>query len=636
MKYKNLSYSWIVVIPLIFPILLFGQDRLTYKGPLQVGKYKGDANYEYTMSSNDTILNGSFLLQRSDVQALLKKEDISFSIKGNFENNVPNGPWNFQFNEFQSDNNSTVKGNQYVVNVDGKQSIAFGRLNQGKPDGEWSYQARKIKNSEVETTQFQSIINFNNGIPQRNFTIENEQQKLVGRFLRNGVAHDQWTLFTDDEIEATESWNFNEGILKNIIIRSNSITSDITIQKNIPDTENIRIIPLDSTYLYILKMKLPTEALDKVTQSGMFKLLEENDDHYQKINSILQNLRNSSFSIKFNVKIPYYPLNEKDATLLNSVVDHYKKSRRISNILLDNTQLAILKLSDDNVRVLEKSVYDLTKGVLDPLKEVVSYQERDILQYIPREQLFERIWPDGIPITPNGINDTSFSISAINLLSESTFNRLDSIQRTLSKKISISERKQEAIELEKKMIAQRDYLEQLSNTLDADTIPAIYKNTVRNIQKNAENKLANYSDIQDVEKKLSYARELVYCFEKLDNVGETIAQLPKQQQNIRKRYLDKVWNPFTATLMEETTKKRIVQAYEKVLIPHFLKKIEEELQCDETEQWISLVNDTYQKMLVLRDTKDTHKLERKLRKEKNPQLILEQFAIYSSNKTNNK
>jgi len=635
MKYKNLSHNWIFRIILIFPMLLLGQDQFRYTGNLQVGQYKGKANYQYTMLDRDTILSGSFLLERSDVQALLKNEDISFSIQGNFENNIPNGPWNFQFNEFQSDSKSKLKGNQYVVNVDGKQSVAFGKLNQGKPHGEWSYQARKIKNSEVETTEFQSIINFKNGIPQQNFTIENEQQKLVGRFLRNGVAHDQWTLFSDDAIEATESWNFDEGILKNIIIRSNSITSDITIQSRIPDTQEIRIIPLDSTYLHILKMKLPKEAVNKVTQSGMFTLLAENDNHYQKINGILQNLRDSSFSIKFNVKIPYYPLSQNDISLLTSIVDHYKKSRRISNTLLNNTQLTILKLSDKNVKSLEKSVSNLTKRVLDPMREVVSYEGRDILHYIPREQLFARIWPDGIPITPNGINDTTFSLSAINLLSESTFIRLDSIQKMLSKKISIQERKQEAIELEKKMIAQRDYLEQLSNTLDVDTIPDLYRNTVQNIQKNAENKLENYSNIQDVEKKLAYARELVYCFEKLDQVGKTIAQLPKQQNEIQKRYLDKIWNPFTATLMDEITKKRIVSAYEKVLIPHFLKKIEEELQCEETEEWINLVNDTYQKMLTLRD-KDTHKLERKLRKEKDPQIILEQFAIYSSNKTNNK
>jgi len=480
---------------------------------------------------------------------------MSFSIKGDFSNDIPVGSWQLQFNEFQSNSNSTVKDNQYIVDVSGMQHIASGVLKDGNPDGTWTLLKQRIKNSKTDKTTFKSVIDFKEGVPQRNFTIENEQQKLVGRFLRNG------------------------------------------------------------------------QELKKLKKSDMLTLLVQNDRYYSTINNVFSNLRPASFMAKFNVKVSYYPFESKESKQFKSIASAYTKSREISNSLINNTQLTILKLADKNVRSLADEVDTITEKVLDPLKPVMNYQKEEILIYTDRNALFSKIWPNGIPDTQN----TSDNVVAIESLTKKTYDRLEAIKKELSEKIIYQERKEESIELEKKMIAQRDYLKQLSDSLQIDTIPALYKGTIQNIIKNTEDKLATYSSIKDVNKKLEYARELVYCFEQLDHVGETIVKLPKQEYKIQEAYLDPVWNPFTATLMNETIKKRLVTSYTKNLIPHFLKRIEEGLACEETEQWIVLVNSTYDRMLALRD-QDTHKLERKLKKEQNSQIILDLLAIKSESK----
>ncbi|WP_344820934.1 hypothetical protein [Aquimarina gracilis] len=624
-----MSYRILFGVLLALPIVLSGQEKKLYEGPSQIGTYKGEASYHYVIANNDTLLNGSFLLKSSNLEALLKKGDISFSIKGNFKDNTPSGFWKFQFNEFKTDKASTVEDNQYLVNVSGTQQIASGTFQNGRPDGQWVYVVQQIKNSQVDKFTFKSVVDFNNGVPQLSFTIEDEKEELVGMFLRNGIAHDKWTLYSDENIDEIESWNFNEGILESVEIRSgNGRIEKIKIFDNVPKA-NTKTITLDKKYLDVLKIKLQKKDSKKLVDGGIMRLLSQNDRYYKNIDSILSKKTSFTFLSKFNVKIPYFPLETIEKVRLDSISKNYESSRGISNSLLSNTQLTILRLSDENVRSLEESLEVISKKILDPLEELVSFYKEEKISFVSRKELLSKIWPDGVPDVhkiEKGVNGNS--LISVKNLSHKTLYRLDSIQQILAKKITKQEREQEAIALEKKMIAQRNYLDQLSDSLRADTIPPVFFNTLQNIKKDTEDKLSKYSSINDVKAKLDYARELVQCFEKLDKVGETISKLPAQQYDIRSKYQDAVWNPFTATIMNETIKKRLIMAYEDVLIPYYLKRIEDGLPCEETEQWINLVEATYDRMLELRD-EDTRKLERKLRKEDDPLVILERLSINS-------
>ncbi|WP_025740561.1 hypothetical protein [Aquimarina pacifica] len=639
MNHKNLPYIWILGIFLNLPLVLFSQDQLDYSGSLQVGKLIGDANYEYSVIDGDTILNGSFRFQSTDIEALLEKEDTSFSIKGNFKNDYPSGVWAFRFNSFQSDRKSKVEGYQYVVNVSGVQRTAQGNIEKGKPHGTWTCSAQEIKDSEIDKVTFKSVIDFENGIPQRSFRIEDEQQELVGRFLRNGVAHDDWTLYSDNEIGEAESWSFKEGVLQRIQIQSRG---NIDVIKIYPElTGKTKIILLDKAYLNILKLKLKSDDISRITQSGILDLLDQNDRYYQSIDRILSTLSTtSSFSPEFKVKVPFFPLEASETSSLVSIENAYKKSRKITSSLLGDTQLTILKLSDDNVRALEESVSAVSEKILNPIEQIVQCYKDSVIQYITRGELIQKAWSTGVPtiqqvrknqwVTQNKGKNTNSLISTEELANQ-TFRYLDSVQKILLKKINKQKRKQEAIDLEEKMIAQLQYLEELETSFQTDTIPKVYVKTLQNIRENAADKLSQYSAIENVDAKLTYARELVNCFDALDQIGDTIVKLPGQQNEIQQKYVDAVWNPFTATIMNETVKKRITEAYASVLIPYFLKEIEEGLSCEDTAQWIDLVNKTHQRMLEMR-TEDTKKLERKLKKENDPQVLLQRFQIYDKNK----
>ena len=81
-----------------------------------------------------------------------------------------------------------------------------------------------------------------------------------------------------------------------------------------------------------------------------------------------------------------------------------------------------------------------------------------------------------------------------------------------------------------------------------------------------------------------------------------------------------------ATLMDEEVKKRITSAYRKILIPYFLEQVQSDLECQKIEGLNLLMKDTYQRMLELR-VENTSKLERKLRKVTNPQIVFELIGL---------
>ena len=78
--------------------------------------------------------------------------------------------------------------------------------------------------------------------------------------------------------------------------------------------------------------------------------------------------------------------------------------------------------------------------------------------------------------------------------------------------------------------------------------------------------------------------------------------------------------------MEEEVKKKITSAYRNVLIPFLVNEASGELDCVKADNLNQLLTGLHVRMLELRE-EDTHKLERKLRKEKDPHTILQLFNL---------
>ncbi len=631
---------------LFFSSSIFGQETQNYSGPFKVEKYAGNANYNYVIVEGDTLLQGAFKMHRSSLESLLNHEDSSFLFQGTFDNNYPSGKWIFQFGEYKSDKKSQLVDYQYRVNINGVQEEAKGKIEEGRPDGKWLYSVNQIKDSEIEKTTFKSSITFDKGVPQKDFSIENEESTLVGRFLRSGIAHDQWSLFSNSANGANEDWTFSNGILKSIEVKGvKSKHISVFNTKN----KNTKTIRLNKRFLKAIALQLTLKGNETVYHGGIEQLLAQNVKYYNKIDGILSKIGESHFLPEFNVKVPYYPLDSIETIRINEISRRFASAKSISTDLLTNTQLNILKLSDSESFYLYNVVDTITNQLVNPLEKMVAYYQENIFEFVPRTAILENIWQGQIPSTEitvaNDITDTNsrqtfklpnatlnnfddnLSLSQIAEVIAYAEKSLLHIQEIVLQKVTREQRQQELIAIEEQLISQNNAISKYidSTTVEIDKKYALALSAIKTASKK---QLSAYAALGDDTNKLEEAKVILNCNKTYQNLASSIAYLPFQVDSIQRKYLDRVWNPFTATLMNEEVKKHITNAYIKILVPHFLQQSQNDLNCKRAKELIGQIKTSYTKIMALRE-KDTHKLERKLKREQDPKIIM---ALFNTNK----
>ena len=639
---KQFYHLWFllgVIVTGLFclPSTIYAQEKLHYKGSFEVGSYKGNADFDFRIKNNDTVFDGDFVMQRSSLEALLEKEDYSFLFKGNFQNNYPTGEWVIQFGEFISAKETEVIDYAYRVAISGTQEEAKGNIVKGKPDGKWSYEVNKIQDSEIAETLFKSSIDFDKGIPQGSFSIEHGTRTLVGRFLRNGLAHDEWSLYDSEEFGASESWFFDDGVLRSIQTQVNGKPRSIPIFNTI--TTPTKTVNLDKRYLEALQLQKAIGDTTSIFREGMTNLLDENMGYYKKIDTVLSNLGEAEFLPEFMVKLPFYPLDKAEKIQLDSIRTLFKSAMITSDSFLDNSQLNILKLSDKEARYLYNVVAAITETYLSPLKKINTYYEHDILEFVPRAHVINTSWLNGPPAATIELNDTTLEKTSFRLPETKDFNTttnnltavlqwsayaknsLDYVKGILNEKLTKDKREQELIALEELLISQNQTLIGTIDSLNSLQNLAGRK-ALDNIRDVANLGLSSYAGENNVKLKLNNAKELSSCIRQLQTLAIAVGSLPAQSKKIETEYQDRIWNPFMANLMNEEVKKRITTAYRRVIVPYFLNETQENLDCKNAYELGGLIAKTHEQMLRLRK-EETGKLERKLKRTTDPKLVLD-------------
>ncbi|MDC0008311.1 hypothetical protein OAE12_01235 [bacterium] len=635
----------------LFALVLFtcvfvrGQEIQNYKGPLKIGTFLGDASYSYKVVGEDTILDGNFRLKKANLDALLQKRDYSFEISGNFSRDYPNGFWKFEFGEFQTNKSSQVIDYQYRVAVNGIQEEASGILVKGKPDGTWNYTINRIEDSRISQNLFKSTISFNNGIPQKSFRIDNDSLTLAGRFLRNGLAHDEWSLFESFGLGASENWRFNNGLLQKIESNLDGSSTSTNIYNRYDG--KTKTINLDKRYIEAITIyQFAKNNTNDSIGGAMQGLLAQNAKYYKKLDNILSELGKSDFLPEFKVKVPYFPFSEDEIQLLDSIESNYSAAKNISSAFLEDTQLNILKLSNEEAAFQYAVIKSISENFLQPTGKLLKYNIEKVAEFAPRKGLIENLWSKGKPDTTIPVvvelNDTKTKLS-FSLEDSSSYNfsgadlksvleitkyakeSLFTINEELRQRLNIEKREQELITIEEQLVKEQKALHAFVESVQSNS-PTTINKSLQKLKERVDAELSAYALMPNNSAKLVQGKELALCANQINTLSTTIADLPEKEKEIKQKYLDRIWNPFMANLMDEEVKKRIVSAYIKILVPYFLEKTKQDFNCSEAQDLNLLIENTYQRMLKLRD-ENTSKLERKLRRQTDPQVILGLFEV---------
>ncbi len=630
----------------LFPVLLFfmfsllasAQERKTYEGPLQIGPYSGNAVYQFMISDLDTIFDGNFQLQQSNLETLVENEDTSFRFSGSFSKDVASGPWQFEFGEYNTNSQSQVVDYEYRVLVSGRQEVGQGRLVDGKPDGDWTYTINQIKDSEIEKVLFKSSISFDKGVPQQNFQIENDSSVLVGRLLRNGLAHDEWSFYGTEAVENIEDWFFKNGLLQTVKIKSEGISQEINVfAKSVPSYKTVQ---LNEGYIALLKSVMHLES----GESQIVHLLSQNMDYYQKVNNVLDHLGTSGFNTNMKFRVPYFPLDSLQNNTLDKIASEYRDASKMSAMILENSHLNIVKRTDAEALFYYNATKKINNDFLTPLSTLVAHKDLDIVQYQEIPVLLQRLWPNGRPSTDilavadeEGNTRTfrlpssdefkyeSNDLLAVEALATYAKMSLEYIKGSLASRLTNEEQLQMLNGLEEELIELNNDLEEELDSVSG--LSSEYNEALRPLKNLADSTLTTYADIKNPNEKMEYGKWAKTCLMQLNDLSSNIKTLPNRIETVEREYTDAVWNPFMANVMEEEVKKRIVSAYRDILVPYFLSTVTKGLTCGKTSTLNEQMINTQHIILDLRN-KDTRKLERKLRREKQPTevlaLILEQ------------
>ncbi|MFW5762421.1 MAG: hypothetical protein ACOCXH_15715, partial [Cyclobacteriaceae bacterium] len=516
----NIFFTFFIVLIFTIHFPSIGQDSLIYNGTLKLGTYQGNAIYSYHINQEDTMLDGGFSFQNFNLDAHVSKAQDFFTINGTFRSGSPDSIWNFRFGNFSTEKGTELVDYHLKVKISGTQHSSIAGYQEGKPEGEWIHTVLQIDSSRVMDTIFASSSQLEAGTARGNIRIENDSLTLLGRFDRNGFAHDIWELNFNNELNRMEKWYFYNGRLAKISIEQDQISEDIIIYDN--EIQGAKNINLDHRYLKILKIQNLYDSIRYEREGGKItKLIRENAAYHQKTTTILSDITgNFSETSKpeYLVKVAYYPLETEEVTQLKTLKHVLQQIDTASQLLLTNTRLNMIKYSDEEVLYLLSVLEKISQQFILPARNVITYHKEDLLAYLPRSKFH---WPDSnsaslleIPVTyqdSSGIRTRTFTgpipenletqktgIPYLIDLSNYALSSVNTINNILKKKVKQYNIQKELEDQEKKLLQEEKQLINLVDSLLEVQTGAALSASLKSIKKTAITELAEYAAQEDL------------------------------------------------------------------------------------------------------------------------------------------
>ena len=602
----------------------FAQNIRTYSDSLTLLESRGVVEYDYYIKQNDTIKDGNFQFYATS-QTEDGNEIPLLSVTGTFKNGKPDQEWILKIEDYELSDKKQFKNYRFVTELNGTESIVSGSFKSGLPHGEWRVIERVIASSQITDTIYDSSNKYDAGIPIQTLRINAADGAVIGRRLRDGFAQGNWSFISQDGLRDEETWEFENGLLQFIdVIQENGVQQ---IPMFDADKENYQNSVLDRHYLDIIK--LTEESQDASVRSSIIDLIDRDLDFKNKFLEIMQALNVETSLHLGKVRIPYFPLTEQEQDLIGTISEVYYDSKEVSDIILNNTQLAIRKLSNPQIDGLYRLTQSIDSTYLMPSQRLVNYYERDLMIYEPRENIVQKLFENPELETNSLIeNQSAEEITSL----KDVLRTLENVQENLEKIRELLKDDIDAQQLRTKFLPEESALiadsQRLSSKIDSlvNTVNQNQSDAMKGLKPFLVSRLTEYANMPEGFNKLDQAKGLQQCFYKVDVLLDSLALLPEKQKQIDYLYKDKIFNPFTSTLMDGKIKKRITEAYYEKAMPYLLKQVAQLNSCDDIDALTAAFDSLHQRLAALRD-EETYRLERRLRKADDPVEVLRLFQV---------
>lgn len=659
-----------------FPALLFllgflgavslaAQQPRSFQGEYALGARKGEARFAYRMAGQDTVMEGAFQWQSSDLEDLRRRSFTYWQLQGRMKKDLPTQDWSLRRGLYKPEGQGNLQERTFVLPLSGEEWLARGAWSKGQARDEWSVLDLRIDSSAVSDTLLQSVFHFAEGQATGSFHLESTGAHWQGQISSQARPVDTWRWKGERKGEDGRlDWVFDQGELQQLLYYAPSEASPDTLYQRPPPSQGedeFRSLAMNQRFFTWLRIMNEAQQGESASSSfgplagdsaawdaagQAWELWKRGLAAYERVDSLMAALAEVKINIRPQAQVRYYALDEGQEQMLADLRDSRNRIDSLQNAILQNAQVKLQGLSHPGVAWYRKGVDTLRRHFGGKLDSLGNYLRLNLLEYlppasrarllkVPREDLslrwssrpqgawHQRSWSQSIErkndATPLGrLSDYARA------LEKALLRMNDSIQHRLQQKA----RAQALVQLEDSLMQRWEDYRGVLDSLQLQAQPPVQEKELwQAFLRYGRQELEQYSALEDYEQQRQEAQRLLKCLDHAEAWARAIAQLPSKMAQIENVYTRQVWNPYTYTDMEEQVKERLYLAYRKILIPYYLERARESQDCNTMERYQGELTRLHERMLDLREER-TDRLERKIKRREQAPEILELLEAY--------
>lgn len=583
------------------------------------GSFEGYACYEYIMEGKDTILDGEFEFNGPILDTFSLVQNTYFSINGFFSNNQPVDHWLFSTAYILNLNKTTFNDTYIKVYTKARKHDIAGSFDDDHNGAYWEHKVTQVENGENIGYDFILELEPQKKKEGKVVKIKVPGYELKGSANEYNFANGLWDVTSNNDT-ANIQWVFRNGILSKV--SNGGLNWIIDGKQEVSNAAKMNTFKLSNEYIEILKLKLAisnyqNEDTEVVSMLSALDSLE--DVRYQFFQTLKEN-----YTPLLKFKLPYYPLSKTEEVTLDSVLVLYNSMDSIFLKIQGINDVDLFKKNFPDVANLLDSVDLYYSNEFIALKQIRTLYKEDLIAYLNRDKLVDYL-VNGVNSADSTRSNTRISLSDYLNKIKANHIKLHDLKERIISLNDMRKKEKTLLALERKMIEKDEVFNITIDSLLIETPPE-FKNAVNAIQTLRDSLLQEYWNVNTVVEKLIIAEENITCLDHLLMLTNVIYRQSEKETEIIKLYTESDFNVFTSTDIQYISKKRIVEAYQEILVPYFYQLILDTVSCTNAVKIKDLMHKTSQRMLELKH-EDTKGIEKKLNKQCSAQEVLRLFDV---------
>lgn len=610
--------------------------------------YSGRAKFKYYRDEEKRLIkNGDFTFTSKVLDTLHKNITINVRWYGNYNKNIKNGAWKYEYNTHEVEN-VDVDNFDVDYRLHSEKELIQGTYKNGIAEGKWSLNKDGFENGKREDKLAEYSANFKNskvsGPLEITYTEANGTIVLVKGNAINGLMDGKWTFeYTNEEQQpVVETRTYKNGFLTRLVqMVRNSTIHEI----DFPLSGKVKA--------YIDNPKQKSEAVNKPLSVAFSDGYPRNSNYItlqQKGNEIITTamanlLKNEEdFAVRFGLPIGtnrmFYDLKRDEKKILEEWPAVEFEYRSKLNRLQTDKELNFLYNQDETISMinawLQKQIelmeYIKSWNNILSRNEIIYYNRNNeaLIKYTENLLKEDTITYAGkqeiIKYKEGELEEKSFLFMIAD-----NFKQRAVVADSL---VKVYENKIEELKLTDNISRLKTDIQasqmQLDTIFSAEVVPDEYRTLYDNFKNNylGESFTNKYTLLDNdtifMEDRIRVGDSLVQDIRLIQRIDVKLHEITKNRKIIDSLYTEYVFDPFTFTdKVPKRIKKKLYDIVAEDVTRELLNRAESSVSILEAYNYINQLLLVQQRLIFFYD-KETSKIEKQLKKK---QLLEEKLRI---------